>query len=207
MLDAEVTEAAALLRIARDAAAAGVDVIQLRDKHCSDGVYIAFAKELKGCIRGRPLFIINDRVHLAGEIDADGVHLGQDDMPLAEARRMLGPDMLIGSSCQNMPHLKAAHEQGADYVGFGSVFKTQTKPGRQPMDLALLAQAAQISTIPLFAIGGIALENVEAVLARGVTRVALTRAVCEAEDVKGVVKEFKRILGKKEIAGAGVVQW
>ena len=134
------------------------------------------------CARHGALFLINDRIDLALAVDADGVHLGQGDLPPAIARRLLGPDRLIGRSTHQLEQLCQAVMDGCDYVGVGPVQATPTKPGRTPVGLAYVQQAAAESPIPFFAIGGIDATNLAAVRAAGAERVAVVRAITEAPD-------------------------
>jgi thiamine-phosphate pyrophosphorylase len=126
---------------------------------------------------------------LALAVEADGLHLGQGDLPVVIARRLLGPDRLIGRSTHALPQLLAAQAEGCDYVGVGPLHATPTKPGRQPVGLEYLRQAAAAATIPYFAIGGINQQNLASVLAAGGPSggVAVVRAVMEAERPGSVV--------------------
>lgn len=193
ILDREVNAYERLFDIARQAIGAGVDMIQLRDKNGSAKEILGFSKSVLRLTRGRVPYIINDRVDLAAAGRASGVHLGQDDVPVAEARKMMGTKALIGVSCQTFAQAKKARREGADYIGFGSVFKTLTKPDRRPMDMALLARVVQDIKIPVFAVGGIRLKDVAGLKLIGADRVAVCRAVCLAEDVGEAVRRFKRI--------------
>jgi thiamine-phosphate pyrophosphorylase len=172
----------------------GVDIVQLRDKLGTSREALKFAQRALAWLGKRALFIVNDRIDIARISGADGVHLGQDDLPVREARRMLGPRAIIGKSCQTLLHVRAACREGADYIGFGSVFKTLTKPGRKPMDLARLRAAAQVSRVPLFAIGGITRQNVKRVISCGVARVAVCREFLLAEDIAFSVGEMEKAL-------------
>ena len=128
------------------------------------------------------LFIVNDRIDLALAVEADGVHLGQGDLPPQLARRLLGPGRLIGRSTHRLSQLQLAVADGCDYVGVGPVHATPTKPGREPVGLDYVRQAAAESPIPFFAIGGIELANLAAVRAAGAKRVAVVRAITAAPD-------------------------
>lgn len=194
ILDTSVKTYDELLGIARTAIDAGVDVVQLRDKKGQAQDILKFSKEILKIAQRRALYIINDRVDLAEAAQADGVHLGQEDLSVAFARRKLGPKALIGKSCQTLGHLKAAENEQADYIGFGSVFKTQTKPERLPMNLNLLKQVMMQARIPVFAIGGITIQNLASIKSVGVNRVAVCREICLAQHVQRITKEFKRIL-------------
>lgn len=191
ILDRQVNAYERLFEIARQTIPAGVDIIQLRDKNGSDEEILAFSKKILKLTQDRLYYIINDRTDLAMESGASGVHLGQDDMPFKEARAMMGNKAVIGVSCQTFEHAQKAVEDGADYIGFGSVFKTLTKPGRVPMDGKLLKQVMSNIPIPVFAIGGIDLKNALRLSSMGVNRIAVCRAICQAKNSERAVKSFK----------------
>jgi len=172
----------------------GVDIVQLRDKLGTSKETLKFSKRALGWLRGRIPFIVNDRVDIVRISGADGVHLGQEDISVEEARNMLGRRKIIGKSCQTVAHVSSACREDVDYIGFGSVFKTLTKPGRQPMDLLNLRKAAEKSCVPLFAIGGIAQENLGQIIACGVSRVAICRDILLSDDVVLSVGEIKKKL-------------
>lgn len=134
------------------------------------------------CQRHGALFLVNDRIDLALAVDADGVHLGQGDLPPAVARRLLGPDRLIGRSTHAIGQLRQAVADGCDYVGVGPVHATPTKVGRSPVGLTYVRQAAAESPLPFFAIGGIDADTLPAVRAAGAERVAVVRAIMAAAD-------------------------
>lgn len=191
ILDTHVKPYEDLLKIAERAVAGGVDILELRDKEGRAKDILGFSRRLKEIIQGTEvLYIINDRADLALACCASGVHLGQDDLPVKAARRILGPQAIIGVSCQTVIHAKRAQAEGADYLGFGSVFKTLTKPDRQPMDLALLQKALNRTKIPVFPIGGINLTNLPHLRALGLSRVAVCRAILDACDVKKTIGRF-----------------
>ncbi|WP_036534747.1 thiamine phosphate synthase [Neosynechococcus sphagnicola] len=160
----------------------GVDVVQYRDKNSDDGVRLQNAKQLCHlCHQYGALFMVNDRVDLALAVDADGVHLGQQDLPVAVARQLLGQQRLIGCSTTNPDELKAALQSGADYIGVGPVYETPTKAGKAATGVEYVRYAAQQSTLPWFAIGGIDPNNLQEVLTAGAERVAVVRAIMQAE--------------------------
>jgi thiamine-phosphate pyrophosphorylase len=186
-----------LLSITKDAVRFGVDIVQLRDKSGTARDVLAFAREAVRIINKHILFIVNDRADIAELSGADGVHVGQDDLSLTDARRLLGPDAIIGVSCQTWEQARRAEDEGADYIGFGSVFTTKTKPGRLPMDPALLKKVLEGIRIPVFPIGGITAGNIERVTALGATRAAVCRDLCLAEDRPAMMRRFKDILTEK----------
>ena len=161
ILDREVNTYKQLFDIAKKAIPAGVDIIQLRDKRGSAEEILSFSKRILNIIKGQIPYIINDRVDLAMISCSSGVHLGQEDIPFLAARKLIGKKALIGVSCQTLAHAQKAQKDGADYIGFGSVFKTMTKPDRQPLNLEILKQVFKEIKIPVFAIGGINLKNVD----------------------------------------------
>ena len=191
ILDRQVHAYADLFDTARRAIHAGVDMIQLRDKYGAAKEILKFSRRLLKLTRQRVLYIINDRVDLAAVSQADGVHLGQEDVPLKAARRLIGSGAIIGCSCQTYAHAQKAQKEGADYIGLGSVYKTLTKPERSPMDAALLAKVIQKIRLPVFAIGGINLNNISRLKRLGVSRAAVGRAICCAHDVEAAVRQFK----------------
>jgi thiamine-phosphate pyrophosphorylase len=180
---------------------AGVRLVQYRAKDdpsaLSDLERFRRAKSLRElCHDHDALFIVNDRVDLALAVEADGVHLGQGDLPPAVARRLLGPERLIGRSTHAIDQLWQAVEDGCDYVGVGPVAATPTKPGREPVGLQYVTQAAAESPIPFFAIGGIDASSLPAVKQAGARRVAVVRAISQAEDPAAATTRLLELLGE-----------
>ncbi|MFM9086881.1 MAG: thiamine phosphate synthase [Cyanobium sp.] len=164
---------------------AGVRLVQYRpkDQPATDLERFEEAMSLRQiCWRHGSLLLINDRVDLALAVDADGVHLGQDDLPPAVARRILGPDRLIGRSTHAPEQLRQAVLEGCDYAGVGPVHPTPSKPGRPAVGLEFVAAAAADCPIPWFAIGGVDASNLAAVRLAGASRVAVIRAITDASD-------------------------
>ena len=164
--------------------AAGVDVVQLRDKHAEAGPLLAAAAVLREAAgRHGALFAVNDRADVALAAGADICHLGQGDLPLGWARRILGAEVLLGRSTHTLDQARRALEEGWDYLAVGPVNPTPTKPGRPPVGAGLVAEVAALApSRPWFAIGGIDLDNLDGVLAAGATRVVVVRAITEAAD-------------------------
>jgi len=178
---------------------AGVRLVQYRAK---DGEPIDDSQRLQQCRQLRQLcashgalFIVNDRIDLALAVEADGVHLGQGDLPPAVARQLLGPERLIGRSTQSIDQLRQAVADGCDYLGVGPVNATPTKPGREPVGLDYVRQAAAESPIPFFAIGGLECTNIEAVRQAGAQRVAVVRAITAAADPAAATTALLQALG------------
>lgn len=171
----------------------GVDIFQLRDKTAGDEELLRAAQRARTlCDRHGALFVVNDRPDLAAAAGADGVHLGQDDMPIEEARERVGPDMLIGRSTHSPEQIDGAH--GADYIGVGPVHATPTKRGRPAVGLELVRYAAANATVPFFAIGGIDESNIAAVVAAGATRAAVVRALGDAVDPEAAARSLRAAL-------------
>jgi thiamine-phosphate pyrophosphorylase len=161
----------------------GVRLVQYRDKDAEDPVRYARAKRLLSlCHQYNALFIVNDRVDLALAVDADGVHLGQQDLPVAVARQLLGSNRIIGRSTTNPEELARALKEGVDYIGVGPVHATPTKTDKAVAGLEYVRYAAMHSTLPWFAIGGIDEQNIPEVVGAGAQRVAIVRAIMKAED-------------------------
>ena len=182
----------------------GVDVVQLRDKHAGDAeLQAASARFAAACAEHGALFIVNDRPELAAAVGADGVHVGQDDTPVPDARRIVGADRLVGLSTHSPDQIRDAGAGGADYIGVGPVHATPTKPGRPAVGEALVHEAAVSAEVPYFAIGGIDPTNVAAVVSAGGTRIAVVRALTEAADPEAAARALREALGSpSEIAGA-----
>ncbi len=171
------------------AALGGADVIQLREKSLSDRELIVRARDVRGWTRkAGVLLIINDRPDIARLVDADGVHMGQDDLSVKEARRIVGPDALLGVSTHTVEQVRQAVLDGADYLGVGPVFPSRTKHFDHFPGLAFVRAAVAETSLPAFALGGIAPENLGQVVAAGVRRVAVGAAVAAANDPEQVAR-------------------
>ena len=190
ILDAQVNAYPKLFDIAKQSIAGGVGIIQLRDKTGTAREILAAAAKLSKIANDKALFIVNDRIDIALLAGTDGVHLGQEDVSVMQARAIVPRDFLIGASCQTLEHVKAA-EKSADYIGFGSIFKTLTKPQRRPMDQGFLKRVLRLATIPVFAIGGIKFEHIPGLKVLGVNRFAVCRDICLAKDVRNAARKFR----------------
>jgi thiamine-phosphate pyrophosphorylase len=167
----------------RGASAGGVDIIQLREKHLPDEELVSIAKAARIlCEQLGTLLIVNDRPWVARESEADGVHVGQDDIPVAELRELVGPDVLIGLSTHTPAQIDAVDASIVDYIGVGPIHETPTKPGRPAVGVELIRYAAAHSPVPFFAIGGLDASNLTEALDAGATRVCVLRAIAAAED-------------------------
>ncbi len=184
--------------VARVAAAVrgGVDIVQLRDKRASREELLPLAVELKEiCERAGALFTVNDDAGLARLSGAHGVHLGQEDEPIASARAMLGTGVVIGRSVSSVEEALEAVREGADYLGVGTVYATPTKPEEAAAGPALLREISGAAVpIPWFAIGGVTLETAREVADAGAPGFAVVRAVLDAEDPAAAARELRSFL-------------
>jgi thiamine-phosphate pyrophosphorylase len=146
------------------------------------------------CERLGVLLIVNDRPTVALEIGADGIHVGQDDMPVADVRDMVGPDMLVGLSTHSPQEIDAVDASLVDYIGVGPIHATPTKPGRPAVGLELVRHAAEHAPVPFFAIGGIDAENAAEVIAAGAQRLCVLRAIASAEEPERAARELRELL-------------
>lgn len=170
----------------------GVDIVQLRIKGGSDDEILAAGRRFRvACAVAGALLIVNDRPDLTAALDADGVHLGQEDTAVARARELVGAQRLVGLSTHSPAQIEAAANAGVDYIGVGPVHATPTKPGRAPVGPELVRYAAQHSPLPFFAIGGIDTANVAAVHAAGARRIAVVRALTESDDPEAAARELR----------------
>jgi thiamine-phosphate pyrophosphorylase len=161
---------------------AGTDVIQLREKDAEAGDLLRWGEAFRAAAdRHGALFVVNDRPDVAVALEADGVHVGQNDMPPDVTRRLVGPDLIVGLSTHSQEQLRAASPR-ADYVCVGPVHSTPTKPGRPAVGLELVRTAAEHERRPWFAIGGIDPRTLPEVVACGARRIVVVRAVTEADD-------------------------
>ncbi|WP_041233010.1 thiamine phosphate synthase [Cylindrospermum stagnale] len=169
----------------------GLTLLQYREKTADDVLRLERATKLRQlCHTYGALFIVNDRVDLALAVDADGVHLGQQDLPIAVARQLLGTQRLIGRSTTNPEEMQAAIAEGADYIGVGPVYETPTKVGKAAAGLEYVRYAAKNCAIPWFAIGGIDANNINDLIDAGAERVAVVRSLMQAEQPTLVTQYF-----------------
>ncbi|MBS3733465.1 MAG: thiamine phosphate synthase [Phycisphaerae bacterium] len=196
LLISGVAAGGSVRQLARAAIAGGADALQLRERGLPDAMLLAVAAELRELTdeMGRML-IINDRPDIAAIVGADGVHLGQQDLPIAEARRLLRPGALVGRSTHSVAQAQAAVTEGADYLGVGPVFRTDTKDAGEPQGPQLYrAVADAVGDVPLVPIGGINAENVSDLVDAGAVRVAVSSAVCAADDPKAAARTIRKQL-------------
>jgi thiamine-phosphate pyrophosphorylase len=183
---------------------AGVDIVQLRMKDAADPEIVATARRFaRAAAQHGALFILNDRPDLVAETGADGVHVGQDDMPVAAARRIIGADRLLGLSTHTPKQVDEAGGLDVDYIGVGPVHATPTKPGRPAVGLELVGYAAEHATVPFFAIGGISPDNVGAVRSAGAQRIAVVRALTESAEPVRAARELRQSIFPSSEARVG----
>jgi thiamine-phosphate pyrophosphorylase len=179
-----------------EAAAGGADIIQLREKNLDDRALLDRARQVRRWTRqAGVLFIMNDRPDIARLAEADGVHLGQEDLPVKDARRIMGADALIGVSTHNLEQVRQAVLDGASYLGVGPTFPSRTKEFEELAGLAFVRQATAATSLPLFVIGGVNLETVGAAVAAGARRIAVSQAICQADDPCAVAAALCQALG------------
>jgi thiamine-phosphate pyrophosphorylase len=194
----------ALRDVLPGALAGGVDVFQLRDKHAGDRELLRIAAQARAlCHDAGALFVLNDRPDLAVAAGADGVHVGQDDEPVAAARAVLGPDRLVGLSTHGVAQADAAAALDVDYIAVGPVHATPTKLGRPAIGLEPVRHAARTVAVPWFAIGGVDGDTVGAVAAAGASRVVVVRAIAEAADPEQAARDLRAAL-ERPVRGAVV---
>lgn len=177
----------------------GAGVVQLRNKNVNDGELL---KQAKGILRITKRYeiplIINDRVWVAKEVGADGVHLGQDDGSLFEARQVLGEEALIGRSTHSPDQALTAEKEGFDYIGVGPIFPTPTKPGRPATGIEFIRFAAESLRVPFVAIGGIDLSNLAEVMEAGALNVAVVRAILGQAEPEEAAKKMIHLIMNRE---------
>jgi thiamine-phosphate pyrophosphorylase len=174
------------------AVAGGVDVVQLREKELTPESLLEpalAAAEL--CRELGVVFVLNDHPLVAREVEADGVHVGQQDMPVADARELVGEEMLLGLSTHGPHEIDAAASAPLDYIGVGPLHATPTKPGRPAVGLELVHYANAHATVPFFAIGGIHRDNIAGVREAGATRICVLRAIADAVDPQAAARALR----------------
>jgi thiamine-phosphate pyrophosphorylase len=192
------------IEVAEAALGAGIGAIQVREKETTARRALEIALALRALTRERgALLLVNDRLDLALAAGADGVHLGQDDVPVSTARALLGPQALIGLSMTHPDQLDAPDAAQADYLGVGAVFPTSSKADAEETGLELLAAARARSEVPIVAIGGITVENAPAAIRAGAHVVAVISAVCGATDPAAAARQLLEAVGRARTSGSG----
>lgn len=185
-----------LISKTQQAISAGINILQYRNKLASIKQQEQEALELATlCKKNNVLFIVNDNVELARKVNADGVHLGQKDTHIQQAREQLGENKIIGVTCNNQIELaQEAQAQGADYVAFGRFFNSETKPSAPQAELSLINEARKSITIPIVAIGGINLNSASLLLKEGADMLAVIHAVFGQSDISNATRQFNEII-------------
>lgn len=192
ILDPSIWPARPLTNVLRTAAEAGASLFQYRNKSAAmKDAYVEALALRQAAAKADVLFIVNDRCDLALAVDADGVHLGQNDLPLDLARKVMGPDKLIGISTHNPDQVQEAIAGKPDYLGFGPIFKPGSKQDHDPVvGLEGLRAVRELTSLPVFAIGGIQIEQVREVLRVGADGVAVISGILKAPDISDAVNAF-----------------
>lgn len=171
--------------MATEAIDGGAQMIQYRDKESNYDRFLSCARKLREICRQREVpFIVNDEVVIASEIDADGVHLGHEDLPIKEAREILGADKIVGKTARTIRQAKMAEDEGADYAGLGPIFYTDSKQIDEPIGVDVIRRASESLSIPFFVIGGINLDNLDQVIRAGGKRIAVISAIVSSDNPK-----------------------
>jgi len=191
IIDTQLLRKRSHIKAASEAIRGGARIIQLRDKMSSKKELLPIAQQLKKlCAQKNVLFIINDYLDLALASDADGLHLGQDDLPVKEARRLLPIDKILGCSTTSVEQAVAAQADGADYIAVGSIYPTATKKTATVVGLKTLRQIRKAVTVPLVAIGGINKDNAAEVMAAGADAVAVISAILSAKNIEEAARQI-----------------
>jgi thiamine-phosphate pyrophosphorylase len=198
ILDAGYVRPSEFATMAKDMVRGGIDVLQLRAKGASLAEVERWGREIHPITAdaGVPL-IINDHPEAAVSIEAEGVHVGQDDLPLSAVRKLVPEGALIGKSTHSLAQASEAVEEAPDYIGFGPLFATPTKPDYIPIGTEEITGVEQLVEFPVFCIGGIKKENLSSVVLSGAHRVVIVSGILQAEDVSAYIRECKRILSDR----------
>jgi thiamine-phosphate pyrophosphorylase len=197
ILDLGYVAAADSLHVAREMLTSGVDILQLRAKTAAAGELLPLAKQLQllAADAGVPL-IINDHPEIARDSGAAGVHVGQDDLSVEEVRQIVGRTCIVGQSTHSLQQAQNATPAGADYIGFGPLFATPTKPEYVPIGLSDIRTAHEKVQLPIFCIGGIKLANLQQVLAAGAQRVVIVSELLQAPDIPRYIRSVRELLDR-----------
>jgi thiamine-phosphate pyrophosphorylase len=195
ILDLGYVDAHSLTRVAREMIAGGVDIIQLRGKNQTPAELHELAAPLHAITRDADVpLVINDHPEIARDLGAEGVHVGQDDLSVAEARAVVGSACFVGKSTHSFDQARGAMAEGADYIGFGPLFATPTKPDYDAIGTEDIARVHRSATLPIFCIGGIKLENLAYVIASGAERVVIVSGLLQAPDIAEYARAAKEML-------------
>ncbi len=195
IVDLGYIQPAAAVEMTRALVEGGVDILQLRAKQLAPGEIEAVARRMLPVTRdaGVPL-VINDRPAVAAAIGSEGVHVGQDDGSVADARAIVGSSCFVGKSTHSIAQARAALVEGADYIGFGPLYATGTKPDYHPIGLRDIAEVQRFAMVPVFCIGGVNLPRLPGIIGAGARRVVVVSAFLQAPDVRAEVRRLKAVL-------------
>lgn len=195
ILDLSYVESSEAGKVARQMIDGGVDLMQLRAKGSSSAEIAKIAAELHGLTAERDVpLIINDHPEIARLVSAEGVHVGQDDLAISEVREIAGPNGMVGKSTHSVGQAIRAFHEGADYIGFGPIFATPTKPDYRPIGLSEIQSVHQAVRIPIFCIGGITLDNLPEVMEAGARRVVIVSGLLQAKEIATYGRAVKELL-------------
>jgi thiamine-phosphate pyrophosphorylase len=180
--------------VAEQMIAGGVDIIQLRAKRMSILQIVDLAREVHDAIAQRVPLMVNDYAEVAREVPVEGVHVGQDDDSIANVRSTVGREIIVGRSTHSLEQARAAAREGADYIGFGPLFATPTKPDYAPIGLTDIERVHVDLARPIFCIGGIKIDNLANVIAAGAKRVVIVSGLLQAQDIADYARRCKELL-------------
>lgn len=201
IVDTGYVEPDRVLHVTEELVLGGVHLIQLRAKKLPRSTIADLGKKMRGLIPSDgPLFILNDHPELVAEMEADGIHVGQDDLSVTKARTQAGTDVLIGKSTHSLEQAVAAEKEGADYIGVGPIFATPTKPDYVPVGLELIAQVRAKVKVPQFCIGGINEETLPEVLAAGALRVVIVSALLRSREIAAYCRRVREQLESRRLS-------
>lgn len=184
-----------VVRVAEAMIAGGVDLIQLRGKKQSIDELCQIAGALHEVTkRSNTPLVANDYIEIGQRVPVEGIHVGQDDASIENVRRLIGRDILVGKSTHSLEQARVAAHEGADYIGFGPLFATPTKPDYQPIGLQDIRQVQREAVLPVFCIGGVKLENLPQVVAAGATRLVIVSGLLRSPDISKYAREAKVLL-------------
>lgn len=192
IVDKETCKNLSIVNVAKLVISGGCDFLQLRDKISTTKTFLKEALSLKMLtLKEKVPFIINDRADIACLVNADGLHIGQDDIPVKLARKIMGKNKIIGVSCHNLKQVIKTQKDGADYISFGPIFHTPFKPDLKPKGINIVKEIIQKARIPVFAIGGINQGNIQKIIDSNINRIAVIKAVLENENIEKATKNLK----------------
>lgn len=204
ILDLSYVNTTEIEGVAEEMITGGVDLIQIRAKTLPSAEIAKMGAQIHRLTKERNIpLVINDHPEVARVVSAEGVHVGQDDAPVKEARGIAGSSCAVGKSTHNVDQAIRAFYEGADYIGFGPIFATPTKPTYQPIGLEKIRKVHEAVRIPIFCIGGITIDNLPEVMAAGARRVVIVSALLLASDISSYARAVKKILAAPTPGGGG----